>query len=366
MTTSAPEKATAANGPGRVRARAVVPMVLVIIALFALGLLLLLAGAAGKYHLASGAVFGVGTGILALTLGMRHAFDADHIAAIDNTTRKLLAENRPAAGVGFFFSLGHSSVVFLMALLLCFGIRALNVAVKDDGSQLHAITGVIGTTVSGVFLYLIAIVNILIAISIVKAFRGLRRGEFDEAGFEDQLAKRGLMNRLFGRLSDKVDRPWKMYPIGFLFGLGFDTATEITLLVLSGAAVVSGLPWWAVLSLPLLFAAGMCLFDTADGIFMNIAYGWAFMRPARKVYYNLVITVLSVFIALVIGTIELLSLLADELGWSGPFWDAVGAIDLNSVGYVVVGLLAVTWAAAVIVWKLGRFEQRWVPPAQDP
>ncbi|MBO9578930.1 MAG: HoxN/HupN/NixA family nickel/cobalt transporter, partial [Microbacteriaceae bacterium] len=348
-------------------ARTLVLMGAVIVALFVSGFALLAAAVPGRYAIeGSGGhgVFGWATGLLALTLGIRHAFDADHIAAIDNTTRKLAADaatgnGRPGArplAVGFFFSLGHSTIVFVMAVVLGLGIGAFNAQVQDDGSALHRVTGVVGPTVSGLFLVLIGVINILVTVGIVRVFRRMRAGEFDEAGFERELAKRGLLNRLFGRVADRIDSSWKIYPLGALFGLGFDTATEVTLLVLSGAAVLGGLPWWAVLSLPLLFAAGMCLFDTVDGVLMNYAYGWAFMTPARKVYYNVVITVMSVLVALVIGLFELASVLAGELGWH------LAAIDwfdgLDSLGCIVVGTLVGTWLVAVLVWRLGRFEER--------
>jgi high-affinity nickel-transport protein len=334
-------------------------MAAVVAVLFGVGLALLCAAAPRHYHLSKTDVFGIGTGVLALTLGMRHAFDADHISAIDNTTRKLMAEGRRPLSVGFFFSLGHSSVVFVLAVLLNVGIRALNGQVSNDASGLHHVTGLIGTTVSGTFLYLIAGLNVVILLSIVNAFGAMRRGGYDEDELERQLEQRGLMNRFFGPVARRVDRPWKMYPVGLLFGLGFDTATEVALLVLSGTAVAGGLPFWAVLSLPFLFAAGMCLLDTLDGCFMNFAYGWAFSRPVRKLYYNLVITGLSVAMAFVIGTVELLGLFGSELGLHGRFWDVVGSFNINTAGFVIVGLFVVTWIVALAVWRVGGFEARW-------
>jgi nickel/cobalt transporter (NiCoT) family protein len=334
-------------------------MVLTIVVLNVLGWGLLAAAVDGHYHITSKEVFGFGTGILAYTLGMRHAFDADHIAAIDNTTRKLVQDGKRPLSVGFFFSLGHSTIVFAMALLLNFGIRALGQQVKNDGSALHNATGIIGTTVSGTFLYLIALLNLVVLVSIVKVFREMRQGRYSEEELERQLDSRGLMNRLFGSYARRIDAGWKMYPVGALFGLGFDTATEVTLLVLAGTAVVSGLPFYAILSLPILFAAGMCLFDTADGCFMNFAYDWAFARPVRKVFYNLTITGLSVFVAFFIGTIEILSLLSQELNLSGGFWSFLGNFDLNKAGFVIVGVFVVTWAAALSIWHFGHIEQKW-------
>src|SRR3954452_5511991 len=249
------------------------------------------------HHYAVGKrIFGVGLGVTADTLGLRHAFDADHIAAIDNTTRKFMAEGKRPLSVGFFFSLGHSSVVFLLAVLLSFGLK-IGGAVRNDESTLHSMTGYVGTLVSGSFLYLIAALNFVILLSILKVFRGMRAGRYDEAALEDQLNNRGFMTRFLGRATRSIREPWQMYPLGALFGLGFDTATEVGLLVLAGGAAVSGLPWWAILVLPVLFAAGMSLLDTIDGSFMNFAYGWAFSKPVRKVYYNLTITGLSVAVA---------------------------------------------------------------------
>ncbi len=334
-------------------------MAMMVVGLNVLGWGMLAAALHGHYHISKTEIFGVGTGILAYTLGMRHAFDADHIAAIDNTTRKLVGEGKRPLSVGFFFSLGHSSVVFVLALLLNFGIRALNSQVRNGSSALHSVTGVIGTGVSGTFLYLIAALNVVVLAGIVKVFRGMRTGRFSDEELEEQLAKRGLMNRFLGPLSRRVDTPWKMYPIGVLFGLGFDTATEIALLVLAGSAVVSGLPFYAVLSLPILFAAGMSLFDSADGCFMNFAYDWAFARPIRKVYYNLTITGLSVLVAFFVGTIEVLGLVAQETHLSGGFWAFMTAFNINTAGFVIVGMFVVTWVIALAVWHFGRIEQKW-------
>ena len=321
--------------------------------------LLTLAVVGGQHQASAGKAFGVGTGVLAYTLGMRHAFDADHIAAIDNTTRKLVGDGKRPLSVGFFFSLGHSSVVFLLAIALNFGIRALDIQVQHSGSALHGITGVIGASVSGTFLYLIAALNVVILGGIIKVFREMRAGAFSEAELEEQLAKRGLMNRLLGPLNKRVDQPWKMYPIGLLFGLGFDTATEVAFLVLAGTAVISGLPFYAVLSLPFLFAAGMSLFDTADGCFMNFAYDWAFARPVRKVYYNLTITGLSVLVAFFIGTVEILGLIGQQAHLTGGFWEFMAAFDINKAGFVIAGVFVLTWAAALAIWRFGQIEERW-------
>jgi len=330
-----------------------------VVALNVVGWLLLAAAVGGHYHITNTEIFGFGTGALAYTLGMRHAFDADHIAAIDNTTRKLVSDGKRPLSVGFFFSLGHSSIVFVMALLLNFGIRALDEQVKNDNSGLHTVTGVIGTTVSGTFLYLIALLNLIILVGIVKVFRQMRTGRYSDEELDAQLDKRGLMNRFLGPIARRADAPWKMYPIGMLFGLGFDTASEVALLVLAGSAVVSGLPFYAILSLPILFAAGMCLFDTIDGCFMNFAYDWAFAKPVRKVYYNLTITGLSVFVAVFIGTIEILGLIGSEYNLSGGFWAFMGNLDINKAGLVIVAIFVLTWIAALAIWRFGKIEQKW-------
>jgi high-affinity nickel-transport protein len=294
-----------------------------------------------------GKVLGIGLGLTAYTLGMRHAFDADHIAAIDNVTRKLRADGRSPMSVGFWFSLGHSSVVFVMVLLIALGVRALSQGIADDGSSLQAATGVWGTTISGVFLLLIGLINLAALVGIVHVFRRMRHGLYDEAELERQLDKRGFLNRILGPVTRAVRKPWQMFPTGFLFGLGFDTVSEIGLLVIAGGAVAANLPWWAVLTLPILFAAGMSLLDTLDGAFMNIAYGWAFARPVRKIYYNITVTALSVAVALIVGGLEISSLLTGV------------EVDLNLVGYGIVLLFVATWFVSVTVWKVGRIDERW-------
>jgi high-affinity nickel-transport protein len=292
-------------------------------------------------------------------LGMRHAFDADHIGAIDNTTRKLMSDGQRPLSVGFFFSLGHSSVVFLLAVGLGLGVKGLSGDVANDHSALHRATGLIGPTVSGVFLFLIGILNLLVLVGIVRVFLRMRKGEFDERQLEQQLNARGFMNRFYGRATRAVKKPWHMYPLGLLFGLGFDTATEIALLATAGTAAAGGLPFYAILCLPILFAAGMSLLDTIDGAFMNFAYGWAFSKPVRKVFYNITITALSVAVALIVGTIELLSVFADKLNLTGGIWGSVSNLDLNLVGYFIVGLFVATWALALAVWRFGHIEERW-------
>jgi len=323
------------------------------------GALLMWKATTGNYILSDGSLFGWGTAALAYTLGMRHAFDADHISAIDNTTRKLMSEGKRPLAVGFFFSLGHSSVVFVLAMLLNFGIKALGSQLKDENSSLHHYTGLIGTTVSGTFLMLIAILNLIILVSIVRVFMQMRKGTYSEEELEKHLDSRGFLMRFFGPIARRIDASWKMYPLGILFGLGFDTATEIGLLVLAGSSVIAGLPWWAIISLPLFFAGGMSLLDTIDGSFMNFAYGWAFSKPVRKVYYNIIITGLSVSVAFFVGGLELCQVFARQLNLTGGFWDYALAFNLNNAGYFIVGSFVVVWSIALLLWKYGKIEERW-------
>ncbi|MDQ0789780.1 HoxN/HupN/NixA family nickel/cobalt transporter [Streptomyces sp. B3I8] len=308
--------------------------------------------------------FGIGLGITAYTLGMRHAFDADHIAAIDNTTRKLMADGKRPVSVGFWFALGHSSVVVVMAALVAGG-TALAGTLLNEGSRTHQTLGVVGTTVSGGFLYLIAALNLVALLGILRVFRAMRAGTYDEAELEAHLDSRGFMNRILGRLTRSVSRPGQMFPLGFLFGLGFDTATEVTLMVMAGSGAAAGLPWYAVLCLPLLFAAGMSLFDTLDGTFMNFAYQWAFANPVRKVFYNLTITGLSIAVAFLIGTIELVGVLHEKLDLTDSVTGWIAGLDLDNVGYVIAGLFVVVWALALTYWRLARVEQRWSPRTAD-
>jgi nickel/cobalt transporter (NiCoT) family protein len=340
--------------------RTLVMMVVVVAGLHVAGFLTLISLVAPRhYHVGSAGAFTVGIGITAYTLGLRHAFDADHISAIDNTTRKLMSEGKRPLSVGFWFSLGHSTIVFALTFLISVGVRALDGPVKNDHSNLHQVTNSIGTLVSGTFLYAIAAINVVILFGIIKVFREMRTGRYNEQQLEEQLDKRGLMNRFLGRLTKTVKNPGQMYPIGVLFGLGFDTATEVALLVLAGGAAGAGLPWYAILCLPILFAAGMSLMDSIDGSFMNFAYGWAFSKPVRKVFYNITITGLSVAVAVVIGTIELGGLIASELNLSGAFWNWFENININMLGFVIVAMFIATWAIALSVWRYGRIEERW-------
>jgi high-affinity nickel-transport protein len=337
-------------------------MAAVVIALHLLGFFTLILLVVPRHYgpsPGSGGTFSVGIGLTAYTLGMRHAFDADHIAAIDNTTRKLAGDGKRSTSVGLFFSLGHSTVVFLLALGFALGIRSLSGPVVRPGSTLHAVSSWIGTGVSGAFLYLIAVLNLFALLGILRVFRQMRRGTYDDSDFERRLSQRGFMNRLFGRLTRAIQAPWQMYPVGVLFGLGFDTATEVALLLLAVGAVGSGLPFYAILSLPILFAAGMSLLDTIDGTFMNFAYGWAMTTPVRKLFYNIAITGLSVAVALVIGTIELVGLVAQKLNARGSFWTWLEQINISALGFIIVGMFVATWVVAALIWRLGRIEERW-------
>ena len=331
-----------------------------ILALHVAGFVVFLGGAAPHGDtLRTGSAFGIGVAITAYTLGLRHALDADHIAAIDNTTRKLMGEGQRPLSVGFFFSLGHSTIVLALGLLIGVGVRGLGGAVTHQGSTLHQVTGLVGSLVSGTFLLVIGLVNLVILVHVARSFLRLRGGGSDEAELERRLGQRGLMTCFYARATRAVRKPWHTYPLGCLFGLGFDTASEVALLVLAGGAGAAGLPLYAIVSLPILFAAGMALFDTLDGMFMTFAYGWAFSTPVRKAFYNLTVTGLSVAVALAIGAIELVAVLADRLGLHGGVWDRLAAIDLNAVGYAVVAAFVLTWAVALAVWHFGSIEERW-------
>jgi high-affinity nickel-transport protein len=351
---------SAGRWAGRRPTAATVAIAGVVVALHVVGFALLL-GCVVPQHLAlgSGEVFGIGLGLTAYALGLRHAFDADHIGAIDNVTRKLRAEGRDPAGVGLFFSLGHCTVVFGLGVLVVLGVRGLGGAVADDRSTLHAITGLVGPVVSGGFLVLIGLLNLAVLLSLTRLFLRMRGGPVPGDELDRELQRRSGLTGLCSRVGRLVRRPRQMYALGLLFGLGFDTATEVALLVLAGAGAAGDLPFYAILCLPILFAAGMTLLDTLDSAFMNAAYGWAFTEPVRRVFYNLVITALSVAVALLIGGLELLGVLARELSLSGPPWDLVSSIDLGLVGYAVVALFVLVWGAALVAWRYGRIEERW-------
>ena len=302
---------------------------------------------------------GIGVSVLAYTLGLRHAFDADHISAIDNTTRKLMNEGKKPVSVGYFFSLGHSTIVIAIGAGIVIAEKAVYGAVSNNSSGLEQFGGIFGTIVSASFLYLIAFLNVVILAGIFAVFRRMRRGEFDEAELERQLENRGLMFRIFGRWMRSITKEWQMYPVGVVFGLGFDTATEVALLATTALLATRSLPWYSIMCLPILFMAGMTLMDTLDGVFMNVAYGWAFFNPVRKVYYNLAITGLSVFICFFIGTIEVLGLLPTELHLHGGFWSFMANFNINTAGFIIVGLFVATWVGALMIWKYGHIEEKW-------
>ena len=312
---------------------------------------------------------GLGVAVTAWTLGARHAFDADHISAIDNVTRKLMADGKRPIATGFCFALGHSSIVMIVGVGITMAAKAVFGAMVNPDSTYETLGGMLGTLTSAGFLYLIAALNLIVLAGIAKVFKGLRRGEFSEEELERQLQARGLMWRFFGRFMKSITKTWQMYFVGMVFGIGFDTATEVVLLAATAYAATSGLPFYAVLALPLLFSGGMTLFDTLDGCFMNFAYGWAFAKPVRKVYYNLVITGLSIAAAFIIGTVEVLGVLTSELHLSGGVWDFMANFDINKAGFVIAGLFAATWLVALLVWRYGRIESRWttaetIPPAE--
>jgi high-affinity nickel-transport protein len=338
----------------------------------------LLLGTIAGLHLLGFAVFilfvvpshykGLGMGVagLAYTLGLRHAFDADHISAIDNTTRKLMNEGKRPLSIGFWFALGHATIVVAIGVGIVVAERAVYGAVANNHSTVERFGGIFGTIVSATFLYLIALLNIVILAGIFRVFRSMRNGEYDEAELERQLQNRGLMYRFFGRWMRTITREWQMYPVGVVFGMGFDTATEVALLATTALLATQHLPFYAILCLPILFTAGMCLMDTLDGIFMNLAYSWAFFNPVRKVYYNLAITGLSVAICFFIGTVEVVRLLPTEIGGlHGAFWKWTTGFDINQAGFVIVGMFIVTWAGALAFWRFGHVEERWTAKLAD-
>nr|WP_203695990.1 HoxN/HupN/NixA family nickel/cobalt transporter [Streptomyces rubrogriseus] len=296
-------------------------------------------------------VFGTGLGVTAYMLGVRHAFDADHIAAIDNTTRRFLAEGRPSTTLGFWFALGHSSVVVVLSLLTALGAR-LATRLTDDSSTVRLVLSVLGTSVSGTFLCVVGVLNLIALVRIAALYRSARRGDHDEERLSRTLDDRGLLSRLLRRLTASTTRPWHMFPLGLLFGLGFDTATEVSLLVLAGAGATSGVPWYALMLLPLLFTCGMSLFDTLDGAFMSAAYQWAFVHPLRRIHYNLTTTGLSAVAALMVGAAELATALSSRIPTVDRALPWLADIDLNAVGYLIGGLFLVAWIFSALYWKV--------------
>ena len=300
----------------------------------------------------------LGTAALAYSFGLRHAFDADHIAAIDNVTRKLMQEGKRPVGVGLFFSLGHSTIVVGLSI----AIAATTTALQSRFETFKSVGGFVGTLVSSLFLFAIAIANLLLLIAIYRTFRTVKNGgPFSEEDLDLALANRGLLGRLFRRFFRVIEDSWQMYPIGVLFGLGFDTATEVGLLGISAAQASQGLPIWSILVFPALFTAGMTLVDTTDSIVMLGAYGWAFVKPIRKLYYNLTITAVSVVVAVIVGGLEALNLIGDQLGLSdgGGFWGIIGALNDNfgMLGYLIVGLFVVSWGISYAVYRINRYDE---------
>jgi high-affinity nickel-transport protein len=305
-------------------------------------------------------------GGLAYTFGLRHAFDADHIAAIDNTTRKLLQDGRKPVGVGFFFSLGHSTVVFLIAAALGLAVKWIVEGVSGNGGELRIVGSLIAGLVSGGFLVVIGLMNLVILLDIVRVYRRMKGGEYDSESLEHELTAGGFMTKIFGRLFRVINHSWQMYFVGFLFGLGFDTASEVALLAVSAGAAANGIPFGAIIALPLIFAAGMSLMDTADGAFMAKAYSWAFASPVRKVFYNLTMTSLSVFVALFVGLVELLQVLIHSLNLKGGVFSAIAGFDLiGRAGYVIVAAFVLAWAAAFVIYKARRIDERWAALVEE-
>jgi len=297
----------------------------------------------------------LGVAVLAYTFGLRHAVDADHIAAIDNVTRKLMQEGQRPVAVGLFFSLGHSIVVIFASAAVALATSVL----QDHFVSFRAVGGIIGTLVSASFLFLVAAANLFILRSVYISFREVRRGgTYADEDLNRLLEQRGLLGRLFRPIFRLVSRSWHMLPLGMLFGLGFDTATEIGLMGISAAQASKGLAIWSIMVFPALFTAGMSLIDTTDGVLMLGVYSWAFIKPIRKLYYNLIITLVSVFVAIIIGSIEILGLLVDRFSLSGPVWDFVAALNDNFgiLGYLIIAIFAASWIASIAAYKLGDYE----------
>jgi high-affinity nickel-transport protein len=310
----------------------------------------LFVGVASKYPAFAGA------GVLAYTFGLRHAFDADHISAIDDTTRFMLQKGKRPLGVGFFFSLGHSTIVFALA----FGLAVAAKAVESRIPEWQNLGGTIGASVSGVFLWIIGLLNLIVLLEIIRIWRQMKQGTYRREHLEQLLLQRGFVNRILGGRAQKlINHSWQMYPLGLLFGLGFDTASEVGLLALTAGVATGKVSFWAVISLPILFAAGMSMMDTTDGALMSKAYGWAFASPLRKIWYNITTTGLSVAVALLIGTIEILQVLSDRLRWRGAFFDFLNdRLDFGVLGYIIVGMFLVAWIGSVALWRLRRVEER--------
>ncbi|CAG8560910.1 7714_t:CDS:1 [Diversispora eburnea] len=298
----------------------------------------------------------IGTAALAYTLGLRHAVDADHLAAIDNVTRKLLQTGKYSVAVGLFFSLGHSTIVICASI----AIAITATTIKDKLGDLQSIGGLIGTSVSAAFLFIIGIINTFVLISVYRSLQKLKRtGSYEEENIETILDNSGLFGKLFRPLFKFIDASWKMYPLGVLFGFGFDTSTEVGLLGIAAFQANQGLPIWLIMIFPLLFTSGMALIDTIDGILMLGTYTWAFINPIRKLYYNFIITLLSVLVAFIVGTIELLNILSEKLDLQGPFWDFFSVLGdhFGTIGFLIIALFIITWIIAGIVYRCGGYSK---------
>lgn len=328
--------------------KATLPYFVVILLLHILGVVFLMIGGASHPLI-------IGMGVVAYTLGLRHAFDADHIAAIDNTVRKLLEQQRHSMGVGFYFSLGHSSVVFLMAVMLGLAVHWA----QSHLAGFQATGGLIGTLVSGFFLLLIGLLNLVILIQLIQLSRKLKYEEIGESQINELIESRGLIMRFVGPLFQLINQSWHVFPLGFLFGLGFDTASEVSLLALSAGASQHTVPFLGIIALPILFASGMSLLDTLDGVFMTNAYHWAFERPARKLFYNITMTAISVIAAIIIGGIEIIQLIGEKQHWDHGFLGWLTQLDFGWLGYILVIILILSWLIALLIWKVGHFEERW-------
>jgi high-affinity nickel-transport protein len=350
-------------GLNRAERRRVTGMYGSILFLHALGFFVLIAFVVPAHYKG----LGIGVSTLAYTLGLRHAFDADHISAIDNTTRKAMNERRDTdeprpLAYGYFFSLGHSTIVVAIGIGIIIAEKSVFGAVSNNNSTLEQFGGVFGTIVSASFLFLIGLLNLVVLVGIFKVFRSMRRGHYDEAELEHQLDNRGFFYRFLGKWMRAIHKEWHMYPVGVVFGMGFDTATEVALLATTALYASRHIPWYAIICLPILFTAGMTIMDTTDGIFMNVAYGWAFFNPVRKVYYNLAITGLSVAICFFIGAVETLGLLPQEINGINQhsgFWGVMYNFNINTAGFVIVGMFVVTWVAVMLIWRYGNIEEKW-------
>ena len=327
-----------------------------VVILYSIILSVTAAGFLASFYIGRIAIVLAGLAVVTFVFGLRHGVDADHIAAIDNTTRKLIQEGKRPLTVGTWFSLGHSTIVVALIVALIFATRTITSSIpglQDAGAT-------IGTLVSGSFLWIIGLINVVIVLGIYRIFQHMKKGKLDQTQLDNLLENRGFMNRYFRPLFRVVKKPWQIYPIGVLFGLGFDTASEVALIAISvGVGVSTSVPIYYVLILPLMFTCGMVLVDTTDGVLMRMAYGWAFLNPLRKVYYNLTVTVISILVAWAIGTVELLQVISGELSLSGGFWSWLNTLDFETMGYGIVAIFVASWLVSLAYWKYNKFEQKY-------